>query len=262
MDIGPLYLEIELLLWAGFILFGSLLIVFRNWWITLVGLLGQYALLAVLMSWLPFLPPDMVLGPLAVNQIVLVKGVTALTVVIILAITVVSRRRLLQSDEQALDEITAARLRWAVRRAARRGEQERFSLANYLLPLSALAVLVLATHALAVFYPVIRSPAMPVSAHWSYGAWGYVDLVWYWLGLSGLLIALLAQEMQEVSVGLLLFLGSVDLLYTTLSQGVGLLAIALLSAVSILVALGTAYLAQIFYLRLRRWHLPAAEDWE
>jgi hypothetical protein len=68
--------------------------------------------------------------------------------------------------------------------------------------------------------------------------------------------------MQEVSVGLLLCIGSVDLLCMALSRGEGLLAIGLLSAVSILVALGTAYLAQIFYLRLRRWQLPAADEWE
>jgi hypothetical protein len=257
MDIGPLHLEPELLLWAGFILFGSLLIVFRNWWITLVGLLGEYLLLCLLLSWFPFVPPDLILGPFAVSQIVLVKGVAAVTIVAILAITVVLRRRRLQDDDESLDEITAARLRWAVRRAARRGEQERFRLANYLLPIAALAVLVIVTHALAILYPLVRSPSMPESSLWI-----YVDLVWYWLGLSGILIVLLAQEMQEVSVGLLLCIGSVDLLCTALSRSEGLLAIGLLSAVSILVALGSAYLAQIFYLRLRRWQLPSADEWD
>jgi hypothetical protein len=68
--------------------------------------------------------------------------------------------------------------------------------------------------------------------------------------------------MQEVSVGLLLCIASVDLLYTSLSRSGGFLAIGLLSAVSILVALGSAYLAQLFYLRLQRWTLPAADEWE
>jgi len=63
-------------------------------------------------------------------------------------------------------------------------------------------------------------------------------------------------------VGLLLCIGSVDLLYVALSKSVGLLAIGLLSAVSILLALGSAYLAQLFYLRLRRWQLPSAEEWD
>ena len=45
-------------------------------------------------------------------------------------------------------------------------------------------------------------------------------------------------------------------------RGVGLVAIGLLSVVSILLALGSAYLAQVFYLRLRRWQLPSAEEWD
>ena len=257
MDIGPLHFGVELLLWAGFILFGSLLIVFRNWAITLLGLLGEYALLCVLLSWFPFVPPDLTIGPLAISQIVLVKAVAGLTVVAILAVTVASRRRLPLDSDQALDEITAARLRWAARRVARRGGKERFNLATYLLPISALAVLVIATHALAILYPLVRTPTMPEGP-----LWGYVDLVWYWMGLSGILIVLLAQEIQEISVGLLLCIGSVDLLYVAMSRGVGLLAIALLSAVSILVALGSAFLAQTFYLRLRRWQLPSADEWD
>jgi hypothetical protein len=257
MDIGPYHLGAELLLWAGFILFGSLLIVFRNWWITLAGLLGEYALLCVLLSWFPFVPPDLTIGPFAVSQIVLVKAVTGLTVVAILAVTVASRRRLPLDSEQALDEITAARLRWAARRVARRGGKERFSLATYLLPISALAVLVMATHALAFLSPLVRAPTMPQGP-----LWGYVDLVWYWMGLSGILIVLLAQEIQEICVGLLLCISSVDLLYIAMSRSVGLLAIGLLSVVSILVALGSAFLAQIFYLRLHRWQLPSAEEWD
>jgi hypothetical protein len=257
MDIGPLHLTIELLLWAGFILFGSLLIVFRNWWITLVGLLGQYILLCILLSRFPFVTADLVVGPFAVSQIVLVKAVTGLTVVAILAITVATRPRVSLESETAMDEVTAARLRWAARRMARRGEQERFRLANYLLPIATLAVLVIVTHALAFLYPLTRATAQSTGP-----LWGYVDLVWYWLALSGILTVLLAQEMQEVSIGLLLCISAVDLIYTVLSRSVGLLALALLSAVSILLALGSAYLAQLFNLRLHGWRLPSAEEWD
>lgn len=257
MDIGPLHLSTELLLWAGFIAFGSLLIVFRNWWITLVGLLGQYALICLLISRFPFVTPDLVLGAWAASPLVLVKAITGLTVVAILAITVITRRRAIPESESAVDEVTAARLRWAARRIARRGEQERFRLSNYLLPIAALSVLVIAAHALAIIYPLARATAPGVGE-----LGGYVDLVWYWLALSGILIVLLAQEMQEVSVGLLLCISSVDLLYTVLSGSMGLLALGLLSAVSILLALGSAYLAQLFNLRLHGWRLPSAEEWD
>ncbi len=257
MDIGPLHLTTELLLWAGFILFGSLLIVFRNWWITLAGLLGQYLLICILLTRFPFVTPDLAIGPIAVSQLVLVKAVTGFTVVAILAITVATRRRAAPVSESGVDEVTAARLRWAARRIARRGEQERYRLANNLLPIASLAVLVIATHALAILYPLTRATTLSTGP-----LWGYVDLVWYWLALSGILIVLLAQEMQEVSVGLLLCISSVDLLYTVLLRSMGLLALGLLSAVSILLALGSAYLAQIFNLRLHGWRLPSAEEWD
>jgi hypothetical protein len=257
MDLGPLYLSPELLVWAGFLFCGALLIVFRNWWVTLAALLGEYLLLCVLLSWFPFVPHDLVIGPLTTSPLVLAKAVTGISVVGILAVTVASRRRALQESEHPVDEITAARLRWAARRVARHEGQDRFRLATYLLPVAALAVLIVATHALAFLYPLARTPTMPASP-----LWGYVDLAWYWLGLSGLVIVLLAQEMQEVSVGLLLCISSVDLIYTALARSVGLLAIGLLSAVSILLALGSAYLAQLFYLRMRRWQLPSAEEWD
>lgn len=257
MDLGPIHLEVEVLLWAGFLLFGGLLIVFRSWWVTLAGLLGEYILLCLLLSRFPFMPADLAIGPVNVSQIVLAKAVTGLTIVGILAITVASRQRARQEVDQPLDEITAARLRWAARRIAQREDQRRLHLPGYLLPASALVVLVLATHALAILAPLARVPTLPDPV-----LWGVVDLSWYWLGLSGLVIVLFAQELQELAVGLLLCMGSVDLLYVALSRSVGLVAIGLLSVVSILLALGSAYLARVFYLRLHRWQLPSAEEWD
>jgi hypothetical protein len=130
-------------------------------------------------------------------------------------------------------------------------------LATYLLTTLYLAVLIVATYSLAILYPLARDPALPESSFWL-----YVDLVWYWLGLSGIFIVLFAHEVQEVSVGLLLCISSVDLLYAALSKSVGLLPIGLLSAISILLALGSAYLALLFYLRLQQWQLPSPEEWD
>jgi hypothetical protein len=260
MDIGPLHLSVELALWSGFLLCGGLLVVFRGWWVTLPALLGEYLLLGVLLS-LPsfdFVPKDIHIGPITTSSLVLVKTATGIIVVGILALTVAARRRIrLPESERPIDEVTAARLRWAARRTARMGEGERYRPATYLVPTAALAILIATTYALATLYPVARGPTLPRDS-----AWFYVDFVWYWLGLSGIFVMLFAREMQEVSLGLLLCIGSVDLLYTVLSRSVGLLAMGLLSAVSILLALGSAYLAQLFYLRLRRWQLPSAEEWD
>ncbi len=261
MQLWPIQLDLELLLWFGFLICGGLLAVFRDWRITLPALLGEYLLLAALLARFPtvFVPHDLVFGTVSLSSFVLVKAVTGLTVVGILAFTVLLRRRVHALEQEAsLDEVTAARLRWTMRRLQRRA-RPRFQLPAYLLTTFYLAVLILITYTLAVLYPLVRNPVLPEQGG---SLWFYVDLVWYWLGLSGLFILLFAREMQEVSVGLLLCIASVDLLYMALSKNVGLLAIALLSAVSILLALGSAYIALLFYARLQRWELPSVEDWE
>jgi len=258
-----LQLSPELWLEIGFLVCGGLLIIFRDWRIALPALLGEYLLLCALLALFPetLVPKDLLIGSFTTNSLVAVKAITGLTVVGILTITVASRRWVrLPENEQPLDEITAARLRWAARRMARSQEQRpRFNLLAYLLPTFALAILVAATYALASLYPVAQ-PLMRVDTDLSF--WSYVDLAWYWLALSGIFIVLFAQEVQEVCVGLLLCLASADLLYTVLSKSIGLLAIGLLNAVSILLALGSAYLSLLFYLRLQRWQLPSAEEWD
>lgn len=256
MQLGPISLSVELLLWAGFLLCGGLLIVFRGWWIELLGLLGVYGLLGLLVSRFPFVLPDLRVGPLTLSRIVLAQAVTGLTVVAILAVTVVVRQRAVRDVQQPLDEVTEARLRWTAWRTARLGGRQ-FRLVNYLLPVLAFAVLVLVAYGLALVYPLVRISGTPGGL-----LGGYVDLIWYWLGLAGLLTVLLAQEVHEVSIGLLLCWNSVTLLYIALSRTIGLLALGLLDVVAVLVALGSAYLAMLFYLRLRRWQLPSAEEWE
>ncbi|MGB9724687.1 MAG: hypothetical protein ACP5OO_04845 [Chloroflexia bacterium] len=257
MELGPLHWSVEQLIWAGFVFFGGLLIVFRGWWIELLGLLGIYGLLCLLLSRFPFMLPDLQMGPLVLSRVILAQAATGLTIVAVLAVTIAVRRRVTLEMQPPLDEVTEARLRWTAWRTARLGRGQRFRLAAYLFPVFAFAVLVLAAHGLALVYPVVRRPGAPDGL-----LWGYVDLVWYWLGLAGLLTVLLAQEMHEVSVGLLLCWSSVTLLYIALSRTIGLLALGLLSAVAILMGLGSAYLALLFYLRLRRWRLPSAEEWE
>ena len=250
----------ELWLEVGFLVCGGLLIVFRDWRVVLPALLGEYLLLCVLLAQFPetFVPRDLHIGSMVTNSLVLVKAVSGLTVVGILTLTVASRRWVRPPEsEQPLDEITAARLRWAARRVAQSQEQPRFSLLTYLLPTFVLAILIAVTYALARLYPLARNPTLDDASFWF-----YVDMAWYWLALSGLFIVLFAQEVQEVCVGLLLCLSSVDLVYTALSRSVGLLAIGLLNAVSILLALGSAYLALLFYLRLQRWQLPSVEEWD
>ncbi|MGC8874007.1 MAG: hypothetical protein ACP5SI_06105 [Chloroflexia bacterium] len=246
----------ELILWIGILVCGALMVIFRDWRITLPALLALYLLLGLLFSRFPFVPQDIALGRLRLSSFGLVKVVTGLAVVAILALTAVSRRWIrLPEGEHPADEVLAARLRWAARRLrpARIGLRER--LAAYLLPSSTLALLIAVTYTLAILYPLVRTPVLA-----EHPLWFYVDLSWYWLALCGLFNVLFAQEVQEVCIGLLLCMASADLLYTTLSRSVGLLAIGLLSTVSILLALGAALFSILFFLRLQRWHLPSAQE--
>lgn len=250
------YSSPELAIWLGFLACGALMVVFRDWRVTLPALLAVYLNLGLLFSRLPFVPQDIALGPLRLSSFGLVKVVTGLVLVSILALTAFSRRWVRTPEgEFPADEILAARLRWAARRARPTPIGFRERLAAYLLPTSTLAVLIAVTYTLAILYPLVRTPALPASP-----LWFYVDLSWYWLALCGLLNVLLAQEVQEVCIGLLLCIASADLLYTTLSRSVGLLAIGLLSTVSILLALGSALFSILFFLRLQRWRLPSSEE--
>ncbi len=246
----------ELAIWLGILLCGGLMVVFRDWRVTLPALLAVYLILGLLFSRLPFVPQDVALGPLHLSFFGLAKVVTGLVVVGILALTALSRRWIhLPDGASSTDEVLAARLRWAARRVRTVPPGLRERLAAYLLPTSTLAVLIAVTYTFAILYPVVRTPALPANP-----LWFYVDLSWYWLALCGLFNVLFAQEVQEVCIGLLLCIVSADLLYTTLSRSVGLLAIGLLSTVSILLALGSALLSVLFFLRLQRWRLPSAEE--
>jgi hypothetical protein len=100
---------------------------------------------------------------------------------------------------------------------------------------------VLASVALPRLYPIGRSNA--------------VDFAWYWLGLTGLFTLVTAGDLLKIGLGLLLCAGSIDLLYTAIASTVQVFPLALLGLVTIVLALGVAYLSGLLYGRLKTLEL-------
>ncbi len=79
--------------------------------------------------------------------------------------------------------------------------------------------------------------------------------MWYWLGLIGLFTMVVAGDTLKVGLGLLLCIGSIDVLYTAISSTVQVFPLALLGLVEIVLALSIAYLSGLLYGRLKTLEL-------
>jgi hypothetical protein len=87
-----------------------------------------------------------------------------------------------------------------------------------------------------------------------------VDFAWYWLVLTGIFTLTTASDLLKIGLGLLLCTSSMDLVYTAVAStpqasGLGIIPIALLSLVTILLALAVAYLSGLLYGRLKTLEL-------
>jgi hypothetical protein len=104
-----------------------------------------------------------------------------------------------------------------------------------------LVLVALAALALPRLYPI----------HPSYA----VDFAWYWLGLTGLFTLVVAGDLLKLGMGLMLCASSIDMLYTAIATTVQVFPFALLSLMSILLALAVAYLSGLLYGRLKTLEL-------
>jgi hypothetical protein len=113
-----------------------------------------------------------------------------------------------------------------------------------------LVLVAIAALALPRLYPILPTVA--------------VDFAWYWLGLTGLFTLVVAGDLLKIGMGLLLCANCIDLLYTAHPHpasariepdGLGVYPLALLSLMSIMLALGIAYLSGLLYGRLKTLEL-------
>lgn len=212
---------------------GAVVLLLRDWRLTIPALLVNYICVAWFLTQQQFITPDLALGTTKISTTVLVKLITGLAASLILAITALTFSR--EYNLEDLDEFSLAELRRAARRAQRVNEP--FRLSDYVVPFWSLVLAAIAALLLPRLYPIGRNVT--------------VDFAWYWLGLIGLFTLVTASDLLKVGLGLLLCVESIDILYTAVANRVQVFPIAMLSLLTIVLALAVAYLSGLLYGRLK-----------
>lgn len=232
--------------WAllGLALSAGMVLLVRDWRISFSALLLNYICLALFLARQQFLAPDVGLALISVSTTVVIKLVTGVAVTAILTLTALTFSR--EYGLEDLDEFGLSELRRAARAAQRQRASGPPRLDEYIVPFWAIVLALLASLTLPRLYPIATTPA--------------VDFAWYWLGLTGLFTLATASDLLKIGLGLLLCTSSIDLLYTAVvstpqASGVGIVPLALLSLVTILLALVVAYLSGLLYGRLKTLEL-------
>jgi hypothetical protein len=223
---------------VGITVSGAIILLWRHWRLTFLALLCNYLFVAMFLAQQQFITPDLSLGGTSFSTTVLVKLITGLAATAILTITAITFSR--EYNLEDLDEFSLAELRRAARRAQRQRAAEPFRFGDYVVPFWSLVLAALASLTLPRLYPI--------------GSYG-VDFAWYWLGLTGLFTLVTAGDLLKIGLGLMLCTGSIDLLYTAISSTVQVFPLALLSIVTIVLALAVAYLSGLLYGRLKTLEL-------
>ncbi len=222
----------------GIAIAAGLILLMRDWRITFAALLVHYVLIALFLAQQQFLPPDVTIAGFATSTMVAVKLITGVAATAILTITALTFSS--EYNLEDLDEFSLAELRRAARRAQRQRTAEPFRLGDYVVPFWSLVLVTLTSLALPRLYPIGSETT---------------DFVWYWLGLTGLFTIITATDILKIGLGLLLCAGSVDLLYTAIAGTVQVFPLAVLSLMTIVLALMIAYLSGLLYGRLKTLEL-------
>ncbi len=224
----------------GIAISAGAILLLPDWRRSFPALLINYIFLAL------FLAQQQFLSPLegSIGIIVLVKLITGISVTAILTLTALTFSKEYGLEE--LDEFGLAELRRAARAAQRQQVDEPFRIGDYVLPFWAMVLALIASLTLPRIYPIATSPG--------------IDFAWYWLVLCGLFTLATAGDSLKLGLGLLLCTSSIDLLYTAVAStprasGVGVVPLALLSVVTILLALVVSYLSGLLYGRLKTLEL-------
>lgn len=229
---------------SGIALSAGAILLLQDWRRTFPALLINYICLALFLSNQRFLKPDLTSGGWETSTVILVKLITGVAVTAILTLTALTFSK--EYGLEDLDEFGLTELRRAARAAQRQQAIQPFHLSDYVLPFWAMVLALIASITLPRTYPIATTTG--------------VDFAWYWLLLTGLFTLATAGDLLKIGLGLLLCTSSVDLLYTAVlststTNGVGVVPLALLSLVTILLALMVAYLSGLLYGRLKTLEL-------
>jgi hypothetical protein len=192
---------------SGLALSAGLIVLLRDWRISLSALLAQYILTGLLLTRL--IPPEIAMLK------VLIGG-------LICAILYLTARRSLQKPTLSPRPPGGY---WGAPPAALPG-QEVFS-AGVAFRLFSLLLIGLAAYSVAQSYPI---PEVP----------GPISLVCYWLMFSGFLLLILTGEPLKAGQGLLTLTTGFDLFYASIERSLSL--VGLWGAVNLLLTLAIAYL--------------------
>lgn len=229
----------------GITLSAGIVLLLRDWRITVPALLAKYICLAIFLARQQTTVPNLLIEQ-SIGTIIAVKLVTGVAVVSILTITALTFSR--EYGIENLDEFGLSELRRAARAAQRQRASEPFRLSDYTVPFWAILLTLVMSLTLPRLYPLATDPS--------------VDFTWYWLGLTGIFTVVTASDLLKIGLGLLLCTSSIDLLYTAVvstpaASGLGVIPLALLSLITILLALAVAYLSGLLYGRLKTLELSA-----
>jgi multisubunit Na+/H+ antiporter MnhC subunit len=228
----------------GIAVSGGLILLLQDWRQTIPSLFINYICQALFLAQQEFLVPDLSIGAWGISTVVLVKFVAGVSVTTILTLTALTFSK--EYGLEDLDEFGLAELRRAARAAQRQKAPRAFQPGEYVLAFWAMVLALLASLTLPRIYPIAPSPL--------------IDFAWYWTGLTGLFTLATTRNLLKVGMGLLLCTSSIDLLYTAVvsgpqASGVSVGAVAMLSLVTILLALVVAYLSGLLFGRLKTLEL-------
>ncbi len=234
------------------VLTASVVVVLRDWRWTLIAIFWNYVGQALFVAQQQFVIPDLHIFGRDFSSLVFVKLITGLGVTLILAITALTFSR--DYGLEDLDEFSLAELRRAARAAQRSHATSVRKASDYVVPVLSVVLIGLASYFLPLVLPLALqtygdSPSLAQA----------IDFVWYWQALIGLVTLVQATDILKVGLGLLLCMSGLDLLYTTVANGVNVLALGLLSLVTLLLALAIAYLSGLLYGRFKTLDLVELE---
>ena len=230
----------------------AVVVIFRDWRWTLFALFWNYVAQGLFIAQQAFIVPDIALAGREFSSLVFIKLITGLGVAVILAITALTFSQ--EYGLENLDEFSLAELRRAARVAQRVRNQKQRTFGDYIVPIWATVLIGLASF----FLPRVLPLALQIYPD-NLGLAQAIDFVWYWQVLAGLTTLILASDVLEVGLGLLLCVSGLDMLYTTLANGVNILALGMISVVTLLLALIVAYVSGILYNRFKTLDLVELE---
>lgn len=215
---------------SGVIAAIALIVIVRDWRVTIPALLMHYVCLAAVIGHVG--EPNVAWSGQPANSFALVLPLAGISACLVLGITMFE----LHGHQAGKERRVARRLGITPDMAPVQSEDDSGHQSNvqeYLLRILALAIAGIGTYAASRVYPLVGN--LPL------------DVTLYWLVLSGLMVLIFGRDLLAIGLGLLVALSSVILLQSVSPQAATIVSAVASSAVIILVAFVVAYLCALLH---------------